>query len=107
MFCENPNEYEFITRKSNIMVFMGRILREKGVLHAIEIAEKTNRKLIIAGPIKDQALFRKEIMPRIQNNPKYYIRRPCRGQKKTKAAQIRGLSLISYSLGRTLWACYD
>lgn len=80
----NPSEYEFSSRKSNIMVFMGRILREKGVLHAIEIAEKTNRKLIIAGPIKDQALFRKEIMPRIQNNPNIKFVGPVGGKRKQK-----------------------
>ena len=45
-----------IIKKSSFMLFMGRI-REKGVLLAIEIAERTNKKLIIAGPIKNKAFF--------------------------------------------------
>ncbi|MDD9268750.1 glycosyltransferase family 4 protein [Paenibacillus sp. GCM10023248] len=80
----NPNEYEFSSKKSDVMVFMGRILREKGVLHAIEIAEKTNRKLIIAGPVKDAALFRKEIMPRIRSNPNIKFVGPVGGRRKQK-----------------------
>lgn len=80
----SPGDYEFSYRKSSVMVFMGRILREKGVLHAIEIAEKTNRKLIIAGPVKDPALFRKEILPRIRNNPNIKFVGPVGGKRKQK-----------------------
>lgn len=64
----NPDEYEFSAKKDDYLLFIGRILRQKGILHAIRIAEKTKKKLIIAGPIKDQALFRNEIEPRIGKN---------------------------------------
>lgn len=80
----DPSEYEFSDKKRSFMVFMGRILREKGVLHAIEIAEKTNKKLIIAGPIKDKALFRNEIAPRIRRNPNIHYVGPIGGKKKQK-----------------------
>jgi glycosyltransferase involved in cell wall biosynthesis len=40
----NPSEYEFSDKKRNFMLFMGRIMREKGVLQAIEIAERTKKK---------------------------------------------------------------
>ncbi len=65
-----PSEYEFSSRKKGYLLFIGRVLREKGVLHAIEIAERTNKRLIIAGPIKDKALYRNQIAPRIRKNPK-------------------------------------
>ncbi len=64
----NPKEYEFSEKKHGFLLFIGRLIREKGVLHAITIAEKTKKKLIIAGPIKDALLFKKEIAPRIRKN---------------------------------------
>ncbi|UKS30429.1 glycosyltransferase family 4 protein [Paenibacillus sp. HWE-109] len=80
----NPSEYEFSDKKHNYMAFMGRILPAKGVLQAIEIAEKTNKKLIIAGPIKDKAWFRRELAPRIRRNPNIHFVGPIGGQKKQK-----------------------
>jgi glycosyltransferase involved in cell wall biosynthesis len=64
----NPYEYAYSENKKGYMLFIGRILREKGILHALKIAEKTKKKLIIAGPIKDSKLFKKEIAPRIKKN---------------------------------------
>jgi glycosyltransferase involved in cell wall biosynthesis len=65
----NMKDYEFSKDKHGYLLFMGRLLREKGILHALDIAEMTNKKLIIAGPIKAPELFLKHIAPRIQNNP--------------------------------------
>ncbi|MFC6226679.1 glycosyltransferase family 4 protein [Paenibacillus allorhizosphaerae] len=65
----NPRDYEFSERKGSYLLFMGRVLEEKGILQAIHIAERTNKKLLIAGPIKDFALYTKKIVPRIRNNP--------------------------------------
>jgi glycosyltransferase involved in cell wall biosynthesis len=61
--------YEFSERKSDYLLFMGRIIRAKGVLQAIQVAERTNRKLIIAGPVKDRAYFHNVLAPRIRRNP--------------------------------------
>lgn len=94
----NPSEYEFSDKKRSFMVFMGRILREKGVLHAIEIAERTNKKLIIAGPIKDKAFFRNEVAPRIRRNPHIHFVGPIGGNKKQKL-----LKYASCLLFPTLW----
>lgn len=65
----NPREYEFSKQKKGYLLFMGRLISAKGVIHAIRVAELTNRKLIIAGPIKDFKLFRIQISPRIRRNP--------------------------------------
>ncbi|MHA6529541.1 glycosyltransferase [Paenibacillus sp. BAC0078] len=65
----NPGEYEFSTDKHKYMLFLGRIIRNKGVLQAIQVAEKTGKKLIIAGPVKNSRFFRTEVMPRIRKNP--------------------------------------
>ncbi|KIL38115.1 glycosyl transferase [Gordoniibacillus kamchatkensis] len=78
----NPSEYEFSNKKNNYLLFIGRIIRQKGILHAIRIAEMTKKKLIIAGPIKDEALFRNEIAPRIKNNPNIRYVGAVGGKKK-------------------------
>ncbi|TVY12035.1 glycosyltransferase family 4 protein [Paenibacillus cremeus] len=67
----NINEYEFSAKKGDYLLFMGRIVKEKGILKAIEVAEKTGLKLLIAGPIKDHGLFEREIKPRLQSNIEY------------------------------------
>ncbi|WP_261305651.1 glycosyltransferase [Paenibacillus andongensis] len=94
----NPSEYEFSDKKRNFMLFMGRIMREKGVLQAIEIAERTKKKLIIAGPIKNHAFFRNEIAPRIKRNPNIRFVGPIGGKKKQKL-----LKYASCLLFPTLW----
>ncbi|MBD0379033.1 glycosyltransferase family 4 protein [Paenibacillus sedimenti] len=93
-----PSEYEFSSDKRSFLLFIGRILREKGILHAIEIAERTNKKLIIAGPIKDRELFRKEIAPRIRRNPRIHYVGPVGGSKKQLL-----LKRASCLLFPTLW----
>ncbi|HUC90527.1 MAG TPA: glycosyltransferase [Paenibacillus sp.] len=68
-----PEEYDYSEQKQEYLLFMGRILPDKGVHHAISVAEITGRKLIIAGPVKDEAYFDKELKPRIdgQSNIEY------------------------------------
>lgn len=57
-FVENPEEY---------LLFFGRIHPDKGTHEAIEIARKTNRKLIIAGIVQDQGYFKELIEPRLDD----------------------------------------
>ncbi len=87
----NPSEYEFNDKKSSFMLFMGRILREKGVLLAIEIAERTNKKLIIAGPIKDKAFFRNEVAPRIKRNPHIHFVGAVGGKKNRNCSNMQAV----------------
>lgn len=78
----NPREYDYSQNKKEYMLFIGRILRQKGILHALTIAEITKKKLIIAGPIKDPALFAKEIAPRIRRSPHIHYVGAVGGRKK-------------------------
>jgi glycosyltransferase involved in cell wall biosynthesis len=66
----NPNEYQFSENKQGYLLFIGRIIKSKGILHALDIADITKKKLIIAGPIKDRMLFKTKILPRIKRNPR-------------------------------------
>ena len=64
----NPEEYEYSEEKDDYLLFIGRILPDKGVIHAIEVAERNHQKLIIAGPIIDEEYFRNILLPHINNN---------------------------------------
>jgi glycosyltransferase involved in cell wall biosynthesis len=66
----DPGEIEFAAQKQDYLLFIGRIVREKGVMEAIRVAESTGNRLVIAGPIKDDQLYRKEIEPKIKLNPR-------------------------------------
>ncbi|MFD1956041.1 glycosyltransferase family 4 protein [Paenibacillus thailandensis] len=65
----NIEEYEYSEDKRDYLLFMGRIMKEKGVHHAIYVAEKANLPLKIAGPIKDLEYFNKELKPKITSLP--------------------------------------
>ncbi|WP_291721733.1 glycosyltransferase [Bernardetia sp.] len=70
-------DYEEIVEEDAPLVFLGRIEHIKGTHIAIEVAKKTNRKLIIAGNIpKDDAqtgYFEKEVKPHLDDNQIVYI----------------------------------
>jgi len=63
-------EYEYSEEKKDYLLFLGEVSPKKGIQHALDIAEKTNRNLIIAGPIFDKTYYTKEIEPRIIGNQK-------------------------------------
>jgi len=63
-------EYEFSQVKKDYLLFLGEVSQKKGIHHAIEIAEKTNRELLIAGPIFDRKYFNKEVAPKMKQNTK-------------------------------------
>ncbi|WP_099364757.1 glycosyltransferase [Fredinandcohnia onubensis] len=62
-------EYEFNEEKEDYLLFLGEVSQKKGIHHAIEIAERTNRELRIAGPIFDRKYYLKEVAPKINQNP--------------------------------------
>lgn len=76
-------EYEFSARKENYLLFLGRIDWEKGVHAAIDVAEITGMKTVIAGPAWDGDLFN-EILPRIQRNPNIEYVGEVHGKAKQK-----------------------
>jgi glycosyltransferase involved in cell wall biosynthesis len=65
----NPDDYEFCESKEDYLLFMGMLYAHKGVNFALDIAEKTGKKLILAGPIYNLDYYKKEIEPRIKGNP--------------------------------------
>ncbi|WP_310196391.1 glycosyltransferase family 4 protein [Neobacillus niacini] len=64
-----PSEYDFSYEKEDYVLFFSRLVQFKGLEYALDVVEKTNDRLIIAGPIHDQYLFETDYKPRIQSNP--------------------------------------
>jgi FkbM family methyltransferase len=60
------NEYPFQPLKEDYLLFLGVISAHKGIHHALDIAERTKRRMKIAGPVFNPDYFQKEIEPRIK-----------------------------------------
>jgi glycosyltransferase involved in cell wall biosynthesis len=55
------------------LIFLGRIHPDKGVHLAIEVARLSGMHLIIAGIIQDQAYFREQVQPHLDDQNIVYI----------------------------------
>ncbi len=64
----DPEEFEFCEDKEDYILYMGMLVWYKGIVHALEVAERTGKNLIIAGPIYDMEYYKNEIEPKIENN---------------------------------------
>ena len=53
--------FEFISNPEDYLLYFGRIHHDKGTAEAIDIAQKSNRKLIIAGIIQDERYYKEKI----------------------------------------------
>jgi glycosyltransferase involved in cell wall biosynthesis len=55
------------------LLFFGRIHPDKGTAHAIEVARRARRRLVIAGIIQDERYFREEVAPQLDGDRVRYI----------------------------------
>jgi glycosyltransferase involved in cell wall biosynthesis len=62
IFNETPEDY---------LLYFGRIHPHKGTAEAIEIAKKSNRKLLIAGIVQDEGYFKQRIEPQLSDQIEY------------------------------------
>ena len=61
----------FRTEGGDDLIFLGRIHPDKGVHLAIEVARLSGMRLIIAGIVQDEAYFREQIKPQLDQNIVY------------------------------------
>lgn len=61
-----PEEFEFTDTKEDYFLYFGRVIRNKGIDIAIQATEKTNKKLIIAGPGDLHSMGYTEIPPHVE-----------------------------------------
>jgi glycosyltransferase involved in cell wall biosynthesis len=69
----NIDEFIFNREPEDYLLFFGRIHPEKGTYEAIEIANKSKRKLIISGLVQDEEYFKQKIQPYINNDDILYV----------------------------------
>ena len=67
------NSVAFSATGGDQLVILGRIHPDKGTAHAIEIAQRAGRDLMIAGPIQDQDYFDRFVAPRIDGHRVCYL----------------------------------
>ena len=60
--------FDFNDHPEDYLVFFGRIHPDKGTAEAIEIAIKTNKRLIIAGIVQHSEYFRERVEPFLNEN---------------------------------------
>jgi glycosyltransferase involved in cell wall biosynthesis len=65
--------FSFNAESGENLLFFGRIHPEKGVSEAIEIAKRSNRKLIISGLIQDHDYFTSKVIPYIDGQEIIYV----------------------------------
>ncbi len=64
----DPNEFTFVERPGEYLVFLGRFHEEKGTHLAIEIARRAGVRLKIAAIHQDREYFRTEVVPHIDGD---------------------------------------
>ena len=98
--CAAPERYPFVAATDPAtapLVFLGRLDRCKGAHHAITVAQRLQRRLIIAGNISplphEEAYFRAEIAPRVDGTLVTYIGPVGDQQKRTLLGQAAAMLL--------------
>jgi len=98
--CAAPERYPFVAGTDPAtapLVFLGRLDRCKGAHHAITVAQRLQRRLIIAGNISplphEEEYFRAEIAPRVDGKLVTYIGPVGDEQKRTLLGQAAAMLL--------------
>lgn len=66
-------DFEFTHEPDDYLLYYGRIHADKGTHEAIQIALHSNRQLIIAGIIQDEAYFNEKVKPYVNDEQIRYV----------------------------------
>ncbi|MFP4330016.1 MAG: glycosyltransferase family 4 protein [Alkalispirochaetaceae bacterium] len=69
----DPEQFTFVPRGREYLLFLGRIHRDKGTREAIWIARTVGLPLVIAGIVQDQRYFNRYVEPEIDGTSIRYV----------------------------------
>lgn len=67
----NIEDFDFVEQPGDYLLYFGRIHHDKGTSEAIEIAKRTNKKLLIAGIIQDEGYYKQKVEPELNDQIQY------------------------------------
>jgi glycosyltransferase involved in cell wall biosynthesis len=96
--------YPLQESRGDHLIFLGRIHPDKGVHLAIEVARLSGLPLLIAGIIQDQAYFRKQVEPHLNQTIRYIgpVDVPCKNELFARARALLHLNTIPERFGLVL-----
>ncbi|MFP4484480.1 MAG: glycosyltransferase, partial [Spirochaetaceae bacterium] len=69
----DPDEFTFVPRATDYLLFLGRIHNDKGTREAISIARTAGLPLVIAGIVQDRRYFNRYVKPAIDGTSIRYV----------------------------------
>ena len=69
----DESQFEFGTGSGEYLLFFGRIHPEKGAYEAIQIALRSNIKLLLCGLIQDHSYYQEQILPYLNDSSICYL----------------------------------
>jgi len=67
----DPQNFDFVAKPQDYLLYFGRIHHDKGTYEAIQIAKKSKRKLLIAGIIQDEGYYKNKVEPELNDQVQY------------------------------------
>lgn len=67
----NADDFQTNLQPQDYLVYFGRIHHDKGCAEAIEIAQKSGKKLLIAGIIQDEGYYKTKVEPYLNDQIQY------------------------------------
>jgi glycosyltransferase involved in cell wall biosynthesis len=83
--------FELHPNPGDHLLFFGRIHPDKGTAHAIQVARRAGRRLVIAGIVHDERYFREEILPYVDGDRVTYIGPVIASQRSSVLGQAHAL----------------
>jgi glycosyltransferase involved in cell wall biosynthesis len=100
----NLSLYPLQKSRGEHLIFLGRIHPDKGVHLAIEVARRSGLPLLIAGIIQDQAYFREQVEPHLNETTRYIgpVNVACKNALFAQALALLHLNTIPERFGLVL-----
>ncbi len=70
---EFPPRFDPVPEVERYLLFFGRIHPDKGAVEAIDLAERTGRRLVLAGIVQDPAYYEQHVAPRLDGERVRYV----------------------------------